>query len=355
MNNLNILNESFNSLFTSLEGTIQESFDPQTALKDVDKEPIEEAVNHENDADNEVIFNAMKSRTYARKNADKLRAMGITPDLDSYGQGTTLIGSNGKKLYPGEHRGEYGGPTRPGFNNTHYRGSRWDTPAEYDKDAEKHEERARKIRNELDAAHNNTISDADILNLIRTNPNIKTIDQARQMLSKNNYDDKDLAAAEKEAKYYRKKASDKRRANRQIRRSGHNMPPAYKGDTFDANDNLDKKIDFKNYLTGDRSQKLQKENPYERDNGSPNVRKYRELARDVKRGQSDISWTSRQLGNVEADKAKAKAEYENKLKAIDKENEYSQRRYQDNVRYLAKAAQAKDDFMNAMRSKRSKN
>lgn len=75
-----------------------------------------EKINQENKEINDIIGKALRNKTVARKNADRLKDLGIELNFDQ-SRGVTLTGPNGKTL--SARANTIYGPTRPGHNGTH--------------------------------------------------------------------------------------------------------------------------------------------------------------------------------------------------------------------------------------------
>lgn len=337
--NINI----FMDLFENRDpyGTVERILQDLRGTDDEVEESLNEARNMDNVEINNKIAKALSRKSFARKYEKELNDLGITVEfLD--GQGTMLIGPNGKKL--SSSRKEIYGPSAPGFNGTHYKGyihSPKYAQRAYDRTIYK-----------LDSIQN-LINSMDVTELSRNYPNM-SVEDATAALQRDFESTK--ADAEKALEYLKKEQKDYERSlssRHQSRQLGHEQ--SYIRDTA-VEDSVDNSpIDYLTYLTKDISELRKPVDTYSDEYGdyTPRINKYYNLEKKIKRAESDLSFDKRYHKVLEPDELQNKIdeledEFNRKVASLLKDQEYNKSSIQKSYDNVDNARKAKDDYMKSL-------
>ena len=330
-----------------------------------------EKINQDNKEINDIIGKALRSKTVAKKHADKFKELGIELDFDQ-GQGVTMTGPNGKTLSAGVNT--IHGPTRPGHNSTH---SKLDN---YNK-SNAEDYRGYISKNNEELAKLKAMKRDDI---IRAYPDLDT----KTALSTHKEEIADLESRNadyaKKAKEYDNKHILDVQENKRWRGAGHRLGQ-YDIDRETSRATKMDKIDFLNYLTKKDTDKPLRHSYWRQDyvagnryfyfddederyyaeyrgkNGVPNERnatlkKYDELKKNIENEEDDLRWYSRDddprnsyaaLTDKQLEKKiqKMRADLEKEIEDLIKNNEENKNDKSEKLKDLRAAEKELDDFL----------
>ena len=312
---------------------IVDGFKLDETIEECDKS-LEEDVNLANKEINDIIYNSMRSKTFARKHLNDLAKYGIKVNLDTNGQGTELIGPNGKKLWAWE-RATFAGPQNPGFDKTH------DKPYLYSSDYDKKSLEG----NEKELDYLNKLDD---YGLAREYSKAKTLDDAKA------FRDADIKRITDRIEYLKQNIKDDKkhddeaiRQNREKKTRIHNNPYKDYGRIDSSESN---KVDFLTYLTKDVIDDKTKEDIRKLGLKTDTMRDYDNLKREIGHAKWNLDWENKNYGVKSDDEIENEvAKYKADLIAKNEKNKANTKSAEDR---LAKAKQAKSDFV---KSKLNKN
>lgn len=358
---------------TKNDELVFESIEDNSTLKILESEftgveTLVEKINQENKEMNELISKVLRSKSLARKNEELLAKYGIKIDYGQ-GQGVTLIGPNGKRLWSSTKEVE--GPTKPGHSNTHRIEDSW-----YKSRVKDYEEYLADAQAELEK-----LQAMDRDDIIRKY-NDKTTEEALAAHA---------AHIERQKKYVEdytdslkdnklSVARDKDRAKRD-RRAGHKGTSSWSDRTMNK-DKSNEKVDYLNYLTkadlgnptksrnaasyvGDSKQHTNPRDGYYSSHyygkhGQPQDRtekmnKYAELKNNISTAKRDVNWSSQGSGygykseeDLEKEIQAMRDELEAKIERLRAGNESNKARNAKDIEKLQAREKELDDYLKSL-------
>lgn len=270
-----------------------------------------EKINQDNKEINDIIGKALRSKTIAKKYADKFKELGIELDFDQ-GQGVTMIGPNGKRLSSTVNT--IYGPTKPGHNGTHakvddYNKNNAEDYAEYIK---KNEEELKNLK---------SLKRDDIIRRYPDKDTKSALKAHKEEIA--NIEDINKEYTERKNKYSKKALYDVQ-DNKRWKNAGHKIG-SYDEDRETSRASKLDKIDYLNYLTkketgkplghssyrqsyvaGERKFNWDEDDKryygeYRGKHGVPNeknktIEKYNDLKRDIENVVYDLNWYRSEAG-----------------------------------------------------------
>ena len=312
---------------------IVDGFKLDETIEECDKS-LEEDVNLANKEINDIIYNSMRSKTFARKHLNDLEKYDIKVNLGTSGQGAELVGPNGKKLWADE-RASFVGPQEPGFNGTHYKPYLY--ASDYDKKS------LDEYKKELDF-----LKQLDDYGLARKYTKAKTLDDAKAYRDAEIKRMTDRIETLKQKMNRDKKHDDKATMrNREDITDTHNDPYKYSGRMNSSKAN---KVDFLTYLTKPGMDDKTKEDIRNLGLKTDTIRDYDDLKRNIESANQYLNFENKYYGVKSDDEIESEvAKYKANLIASNERNKANTKSAEDR---LAKAQQAKSDFV---KSKLNKN
>ena len=308
------------------------------------EEPVqsdfEESLNEDRNLDNidinDKIAKALSRKSFARKFEDELKEYGITVQyLD--GQGTTLIGPNGKRL--SSSRKEIYGPSAPGHNGTHYKGYlpnyRWE------------ERRVKQCQERVDAIQN-LLDTMDVSMLAQNYPG-SSVEEATNLLRADFEQAISALNDSIEALKREKKRHEDSLHHRHVSRGKGHTSPAVTDTTIEDNVNSSP-IDYLTYLTKKPNEIRTGIAPSEH---TPNITKYYELDRGVRGAERNLSWDKNYHRVLEPEQIQAKIddlekEFEQKIAQLLRDQEYNKKSITKSYERVDNAKKAKRDFLSSL-------
>ena len=335
--NINI----FMDLFENRDpyGTVRRIIDDMYGTdegEEVVEESLNEARNRDNDDINAKIAKAISRKSFAKKYEDELKNHGIKVDyLD--GQGTRLIGPNGKVL--SATRKEIYGPSTPGHNNTHDKG--YISGVDWEK---RWVQRAKVKVSNLE----HLINSLDVTELSRLYPG-KSVEEAIEALKVDFETAK--ASLENEKARLKQATQDMERSlhNRHVRRGQGHVDPWVRNNTIQANVN-DVDIDYLTYLTKEPTGIRTNSRPIEH---TPNISKYMDLQNNVDYANRTLETDKRWHKILEPDQLQAEidrleVEFERSVRNLLNGQENNKKSIATSYDRVDKAKKDKSDFLKSL-------
>ena len=305
------------------------------------EESLNEARNYDNLEINDKIAKALSRKSFAKKYEKELNDLGIQVKyLD--GQGTMLIGPNGKKL--SSSRKEIYGPTPPGFDSSHYlprykEDDRW--------------EARRLARAQERLAELQYITDTmDISSLSRMYPN-KNINEVTELLKADF--EKAKQAVEEAVIELKRKHKQLEKSATYIHQTRSNAHVAGIRDTTTEDNVSNSPIDFLGYLTKSRSElrDLPDYNSIEYGDSTPRINKYKNLNARIDSSKSSLDFDKRWYKILEPDQLQAEidkleAEFNQKIQALIREQDRNKQKISKSYDAVDAAEKAKDDYLKSL-------
>lgn len=266
---------------------IFESIKDKSLLKITESEYnsiLQEKINKDNAEINELIGKALRSKPEAKKIEDRLAQYGITVNYDK-SQGVYLKGPNGKTLSASVDK--VTGPSRPGFNDTHRQGRKFQASNYKDTKAK------------LDDLKN--MSDEDKLR--RFGVDARTGERYTDKEALERYNNA-LKSTEDTLKTVRKYRDEENRDIKAKRREGHNTQIGNSSFGADETDrtHANKYIDYLTYLTkkpNEYQDAVRKSQYYgalkpDATQSQKDISKYKDLRRKVGDSQWEVKYKSKE-------------------------------------------------------------
>lgn len=331
---------------------------------------LEEKINQDNLAMNQLIAKILRSKSEARKHEDELAKYGIKVDYDQ-GQGVTLHGPNGKSLYSSTK--EVNGPAKPGHNDTHRQADNW------------HSSRVKSYQGYVDEYEKEL---ADLKAMDRDDIIRKYNDKTTEEALKAHEDA--IKRTEERIESYKKdveshKQSSKREEDSTLRtrRAGHKGLVNWH-DTNMPKSTSNEKVDYLNYLTkvdynnptktrgagayvGDSKQSTDKKDSwydthYYGKHGKPEeksekMKKYQEYKDSISRAKDDVRRSSQGSGSyasykseeeLEAEIQKMRDELEARIEKLKSDNDYRKAGNAKDIEKLQAREKELDDYLKSL-------
>ena len=310
-----------------------------------EEEPVEETLNEARNYDNieinDKIAKALSRKSFAKKFEKELNDLGIQIQyLD--GQGTALIGPNGKRL--DSSRTTIYGPTEPGFNNTHYKAYIYKTTY-----AQRRVERAQQNLKELEML----VNSMNISELAYRYPGVSAEEAIESLRSDFEAAKLRVEEAVNMLKQEQREHDQALSRRKEIRRQGHSGP--YTGRTT-IDDNVAKSpIDYVTYLTKPVSELRKAPNTYALDYGpgTPRINTYKNLRKRIDDAQSSLDSDKRWSKVLEPEELQAEldaleAEFNRKVQQVMDRQERNKKSISKSYDALDAAKKEKDDYMKSL-------